>query len=184
MSEFKTNLIGELIMYNGKKDIENWVICDGKERDNSDNRYDELIKLELGERKGEKYLPPNYNTMSLFSVDKSDDDIIDILSKQVSESEMNFESILNHHIIAQEGETLDYNVILRSRMNQDETELSNYLSANPEMVLKNIEDFRDNNKRLEMYSKCRGNRYGEVLRQKIHFRVQKMLKMNFLKTNG
>ena len=36
------------------------------------------------------------------------------------------------------------------------------------------------------YSKCRGNRYGygKVLPQKIHFRVQKMAKMNFLKTNG
>jgi len=34
------------------------------------------------------------------------------------------------------------------------------------------------------YSKCRGNRYGKVLPQKIHFSVQKMLKMNFLKTNG
>lgn len=154
MSDFKTNLIGELIMYNGKKDIENWVICDGKERDNSDNRYDELIKLELGERKGEKYLPPNYNTMSLFSVDKSDDEIIDMLSNQISESEMNFDSILHpHHIIAQDGETLDYNVILRSRMNQDETELRNYLSANPEMVLKNIEDFRDNNKRHKLIKK-------------------------------
>ena len=35
----------------------------------------------------------------------------------------------------------------------------------------------------ETYSKCRGNRYGKVLPQKIHFRVQKMAKMNFLKTN-
>ena len=38
----------------------------------------------------------------------------------------------------------------------------------------------------EWYSKSRGNRYGcgKVLHQKIHFRVQKMAKMNFLKTNG
>ena len=37
----------------------------------------------------------------------------------------------------------------------------------------------------QMYSKSRGNRYGygKVLPQKIHFRVQKMAKMNFLKTN-
>ena len=36
----------------------------------------------------------------------------------------------------------------------------------------------------EEYSKCRGNRYGKVLPQKIHFRVQKMVKKNFLKTKG
>lgn len=153
MSSFKTNLIGELIMYDGKKDIENWVICDGNERDNSDNRYDELIKLELGERKDDMYLPPNYNTMSLVTIDKSDDEIADMLSKQISESEINYNSIMNSHTIVQDGETLDYNVILRPRMNQDETELSNYLSANPEMVLKNIEDFRDNNKRYNLIKK-------------------------------
>ena len=44
----------------------------------------------------------------------------------------------------------------------------------------------ENNGFISEYSKCRGNRYGygKVLPQKIHFRVQKMLKMNFLKTNG
>ena len=36
---------------------------------------------------------------------------------------------------------------------------------------------------LLVYSKCRDNRYGKILPQKIHFGVQKMLKMNFLKTN-
>ena len=36
----KNNTIGELIMYKGTQDTENWVLCDGKERDNEDNRYD------------------------------------------------------------------------------------------------------------------------------------------------
>ena len=38
----------------------------------------------------------------------------------------------------------------------------------------------------DLYSKSRGNRYGngKVLLQKIHFRVQKIAKMIFLKQNG
>lgn len=143
MNNGKSNLIGELIMYNGKSDTENWVLCDGKERDNTDKKYDELINMEIGERKDNMYIPPDYNTMSLVSIDKSDNDIVDLLSKQVLDTEINFDSIENSHILFDNGRMLGYNVCFRSKMTNDETELRTYLSNNPDLVVTDIENIRD-----------------------------------------
>jgi len=140
----KSNLVGELIMYDAKMDIENWVLCDGKKRDNSDNRYNELINLEIGEKKGDNYFPPNYNTMALVSLERSEDDIADYLSKQVLGSEVGYNRLMNCHILLGAGDMKDYNVVMSKKMNKDETELEAYLSSHPELEVKDISEFRDN----------------------------------------
>ena len=144
MNNGKSNLIGELIMYNGKNDTENWVLCDGNKRDNTDKKYDELINMEIGERKDNMYIPPDYNTMALVSIDKSNSDIIDLLSKQVLDKEINIDSIEHTHILSDNGHMLGYNVYLKSKMTNDETELRTYLSNNPDLVVTDIENIRDN----------------------------------------
>ena len=143
----KNSTIGELIMYKGTHDTENWVLCDGKERDNEDNKYDELINMEIGEKKGNKYFPPDYNTMSLFSLERSDEDIIDLLSKQILKSEVGYQGLMHSHLLFAGKEMMDYNVVMNKPMDKDETELNAYLSSNPELEVKDISEFRDDNSR-------------------------------------
>lgn len=141
----KNNTIGELIMYKGTQDTENWVLCDGKERDNEDNRYDELINMEIGEKKGNKYFPPDYNTMSLFSLERGGDEIIDILSKQVLKTEVGYQQLTCSHLLFTGKEFKNYNVVMHKPMDEDDTELNAYLSSHPELEVRSVSEFRDNN---------------------------------------
>lgn len=73
------NKIGEIIMYNSKFEPANWIICDGIQRDNNNNQFNELINIGIGEIEGDYYIPPNYCNSVMASINDSDSQIINQL---------------------------------------------------------------------------------------------------------
>lgn len=46
-------------------ETDGWILCDGIERDNIDNRYNNLASCNIGYITNNKYVPPNYSNMQL-----------------------------------------------------------------------------------------------------------------------
>ena len=101
--------------------------------------------MEIGEKKGNKYFPPDYNTMSLFSLERGGDEIIDILSKQVLKTEVGYQQLTCSHLLFTGKEFKNYNVVMHKPMDEDDTELNAYLSSHPELEVRSVSEFRDNN---------------------------------------
>lgn len=55
--------VGTLLAFVGKIDEEHWIICDGNEYDNSDNRFAHLLDVGFGKQNGDKYVSPDFNNM-------------------------------------------------------------------------------------------------------------------------
>jgi hypothetical protein len=56
--------IGTMVSCIGKIDEEKWIICDGSEYDNSDNRFEQLLEIGFGTQHDNKYISPNFNNMT------------------------------------------------------------------------------------------------------------------------
>lgn len=71
-----SNKVGEIIMYNSIIEPLNWIICDGIQRDNMDNKYKDLFDLGIGKIDGDYYIPPNYCNSIMANINDNDSQIL------------------------------------------------------------------------------------------------------------
>lgn len=79
-----SEVIGTIKMYMGENDPEDWLICDGKERNNIDNKYDSLKRFDFGTFINDKYVPPDYsNSKLIYSDNKYNENNINFMNPDV-----------------------------------------------------------------------------------------------------
>ena len=53
-----------------------WILCDGKEHDNSDGRFDSLLEMDIGKNGGDgKYISPDFCQMEFVDTSTTDNDM-------------------------------------------------------------------------------------------------------------
>jgi microcystin-dependent protein len=78
--------VGSIVAYMGKSSPDGWIICDGNPTDNSDNKYDSLIELNIGTSNAttKTYTPPNL--MERFLLDEGEDPVINVNTARSSDT--------------------------------------------------------------------------------------------------
>jgi hypothetical protein len=70
------NVPGTVLSYLGEDTPDGWIICNGLAQINTNNKYKNLIEMNIGSIDKNDYIPPNYMNMKLISTNELDKKLI------------------------------------------------------------------------------------------------------------
>jgi len=81
-------IVGTIICYRGTFEPEGWIFCDGMSRKNENGKYNELLKIEIGELNDDVYTPPNHDNCIITQIDDSYEKILELLLDDLKSKNM------------------------------------------------------------------------------------------------
>jgi hypothetical protein len=81
-------IVGSIICYRGTFEPEEWIFCDGMPRKNENGKYNELLKIEIGELNDDMYTPPNHDNCIITQMDDSYEKMLELLLDDLKSKKM------------------------------------------------------------------------------------------------